>query len=148
MATIETFEDLIAWQKARNLDMEVFKVVSTTKIARDFTLRDQILRSSGSVMDNIAEGFERSGRREFIQFLSISKGSCGEVRSQCYRALDRGYITTEQFEYLKKLCLEESKIIQGLMSYLNKTEIKGSKFKEPKTQYFKLSTSNFKLDED
>lgn len=130
MATIEVFEDLIAWQKARALDKEVFNIVSNSKIARDFTLKDQILRSSGSVMDNIAEGFDRSGRKEFIQFLSIAKGSCGELRSQSYRAIDRNYITDSEFELLKGLCVEESKIIQGLMSYLLKSDIKGIKFKE------------------
>jgi len=130
MATIEIFEDLIAWQKARTLDREVFTVVSNSKIAKDFTLKDQILRSSGSVMDNIAEGFERSGKREFIQFLSIAKASCGELRSQFYRAFDREYISSDSFEQLKDLCIEESKIIQGLITYLNKSDIKGSKFKE------------------
>jgi four helix bundle protein len=130
MATIQVFEDLIPWQKARSLDKEVFKFVSQTRIARDFTLKDQVLRSSGSIMDNIAEGFERSGKREFIQFLSIAKGSCGELRSQCYRALDREYINESDFDTLKDLCIEESKIIQGLMSYLNKSDIKGTKFRD------------------
>ncbi len=130
MATISVFEDLIAWQKARVLDKEVFMLVSKSKIDKDYSLKDQILRSSGSVMDNIAEGFERSGKREFIQFLAIAKGSCGELRSQFYRAFDREYITEINFEKIKALCVEESKIINGLITYLNKSDIKGFKFKE------------------
>jgi len=130
MATISVFEDLIAWQKARVLDKEVFKLVTNSKIDKDYSLKDQILRSSGSIIDNIAEGFERSGKREFIQFLAISKGSCGELRSQLYRALDREYISEINFEKIKSLCVEESKIISGLITYLNKSNIKGFKFKE------------------
>ncbi|MEO8761395.1 MAG: four helix bundle protein [Bacteroidia bacterium] len=130
MAKIENFEDLISWQKARVLDKEVFSTVRDSKISTDFALKDQILRSSGSIMDNITEGFERSGRREFIQFLAIAKGSCGELRSQFYRAFDRNYITSATFDKLKELCSEVSKIINGLITYLNKSEIKGSKFKE------------------
>lgn len=132
MATVSTFEDLVAWQKARALDKEVFTIVANSKIEKDYSLKDQILRSSGSIMDNIAEGFERSGKREFIQFLSISKGSCGELRSQFYRGLDRGYISEEKFNKIKELCVEESKIINGLITYLNKTTVKGFKFKEEK----------------
>ncbi|MGZ3861894.1 MAG: four helix bundle protein [Bacteroidia bacterium] len=130
MATIENFEDLIAWQKARALDKEVFSVIMGSPIAKDFPLRDQMLRSSGSIMDNVAEGFERSGKREFIQFLAIAKGSCGELRSQFYRAHDRQYITSDTFETFKASSEEVSKIINGLITYLNKSEIKGSKFKE------------------
>lgn len=131
MATVENFEDLIAWQKAGALDKEVFNCITNSPITKDFPLRDQMLRSSGSIMDNIAEGFERSGKREFIQFLSIAKGSCGELRSQFYRAKDREYINSDSFETFKTSCTEVSKIINGLITYLNKSEIKGSKFKEP-----------------
>lgn len=130
MATIEHFEDIMAWQKARALDKSVFSMVMESKIAKDFALKNQMLRSSGSIMDNIAEGFERSGNREFIHFLTIAKGSCGELRSQFYRAFDRGYISSTSFDTFKNSCAEVSKIINGLITYLNKSEIKGSKFKE------------------
>ncbi len=98
MATITTFEELGIWQKARELCKEIWALTQKDRFAKDFGLKDQINRSSGSCMDNIAEGFERDGTKEFVQFLSISKGSIGETRSQLYRALDRGHITQEEFD--------------------------------------------------
>lgn len=102
MRTVKKFEDLEVWKMARELCQEIFQITLHEAFARDFGLKNQIRDSSGSVMDNIAEGFERDGTREFVQFLSISKGSCGESRSQLYRALDRNYITNEQFEALSQ----------------------------------------------
>lgn len=87
---INSFEDIIAWQKARELDKVIFNLIQNSTIKSDFALKDQMLRSSGSIMDNIAEGFDRDGNKEFIHFLTISKGSCSELRSQLYRAMDRG----------------------------------------------------------
>ena len=95
MATINKFEDLEIWQLAREICKDVWFLFETTSLGNDFKLKNQMNGSSGSVMDNIAEGFERNGRREFIQFLSIAKGSCGELKSQLYRSLDRKHISKE-----------------------------------------------------
>ena len=92
MATIKSFEEIEAWRKARVLSKEIFELTQKGSFSKDFSLRDQINRSSGSIMDNIAEGFERGGNTEFIQFLSIAKGSAGEVCSQIYRAHDRNHL--------------------------------------------------------
>jgi len=129
MATIEKFEDLIVWQKARILCKKIYGCTNFEKFTRDFALKDQIRRSSGSVMDNIAEGFDRDGTKEFIQFLSYSKGSAAEVKSQLYRALDFGYISQEEFNTLYKLADEIGKMEGKLMTYLRKTKYRGVKFK-------------------
>jgi len=89
---VERFEDLIAWQKARQLTSVIYRITSLSDFARDFGLRDQIRRAAVSVMSNIAEGFDRASRSEFHQFLVIAKASCAEVRSQLYVAQDVGYI--------------------------------------------------------
>lgn len=100
MATIKSFEDIDFWQKARNLSNEIYAKTIEGSFSKAFSLRDQINRSSGSIMDNIAEGFERGGNKEFIQFLSYSKGTCREVRSQLLRAKDRKHLSDEDFEQL------------------------------------------------
>ena len=100
MAKIERFEDMLSWQKARELTKHVYQLSKQGDFARDFELRGQMRSASISVMSNIAEGFERGGDKEFIQFLSTAKGSCGEVRSQLYVALDQAYITPVEFEGL------------------------------------------------
>ena len=113
---IEKFEDLIAWQKARQLTADIYQITNQGEFARDFGLRDQIRRASVSVMSNIAEGFERFNPKEFHHFLSIAKSSCGEVRSQLYVALDANYLQTIKFTELKNRCIELSKITNGLRS--------------------------------
>lgn len=130
MATIKRFEDLDAWKKARELSKKIFELTDKGSFKQDFALINQINSSSGSAMDNIAEGFERGGRKEFLQFLSIAKGSAGETRSQLYRAFDKKYLDEKKFNELYGEVIDISKIISGLMEYLNKSEIKGSKFKD------------------
>lgn len=118
MATFYRFEDIIAWQKARVLCQIIKPLTEREGFSKDFKLKDQILSSSGSVMDNIAEGYERQTNKEFIYFLFVSKGSCGEVRSQAYRALDFKYITQHEFEDIYTRALEISKILHGLIASL------------------------------
>jgi len=127
MSTFNKFEDIIAWQKARELCK--FVNILTENFSRDFKLINQIKGSSGSAMDNIAEGFERGGNKEFIQFLFISKGSAGETRSQLYRALDNEYINKEEFQKAYDLADEVGKLIRGLINHLKESEFKGDKFK-------------------
>ena len=129
MATYESFEELQVWQKARQLVNEVYTLTKDSAFGRDLGLRNQIRRASVSVMSNVAEGFERGGTGEFVQFLSLAKGSAGEVRSQLYVAHDQGYLSQEEFDQLASLAIETSRLISGLMSYLRKSGIKGTKYK-------------------
>lgn len=129
MATFRSFEEIDAWKKARELVREIYLMTKAGHFAKDFVLRDQIRRASLSVMSNIAEGYERGGNKEFIQFLSVAKGSAGEVRAQLYAALDQGYISQHQFVRLSSLVTEISQMISGLMGYLKQSNLKGVKFK-------------------
>lgn len=131
MATITKFEDLEVWQAARKLNEEIFQVLVILEEKRSYGLKEQLDRSAGSVMDNIAEGFERDGNREFIHFLSIAKASLGEVRSQLYRVLDRKFIEQEKFEEYNNKCLVLANQIGRFMTYLNNSNIKGKKFLKP-----------------
>ncbi len=129
MASIKRFEDFECWQLARQLDKDIFDSTKNNLFAKDYSLKDQILRASGSIMDNIAEGFERGGNKEFFQFLSISKASCAEVKSQLHRACDREYINKETFEKLYDESSIVAKKISGLMNYISSSDLKGSKYK-------------------
>ncbi len=129
MATINNFEDLRVWQKARILCQEIFELIEKEKFCRDYKLKDQINGSSGSVMDNVAEGFGRQGNNEFINFLTIANGSVLEVKSQLYRALDRKYISPSKFEELEKVIEEIIRMIASLVIYLGKSNFRGQKFK-------------------
>ncbi len=129
MATIKKFEDLEIWQIARELHLNIFNLTeSIPSLAKDFELKDQIRRSSGSVMDNIAEGFGRSSRLEFIQFLSIAKASASEVQSQLIRSIDRKHINQETFTPLNDMALKVGNKIGAFIKYLNETDIRGQKF--------------------
>ena len=129
MATFKRFEDIDAWQKSRILAKQINEITLSPIFKENQELKWQIKKSAGSIMDNIAEGFERGGKKEFIQFLSISKGSAGEIRSQIYRSIDSDLITNQQGEELLKLAEEISMMLEGLMNYLRNSELKGTKYK-------------------
>jgi four helix bundle protein len=117
---VEEFEDLVAWQKARALTKAIYQASSQGRFARDYGLAGQIQRASVSIMSNVAEGFERGSRAEFAQFLSVAKGSCSEVRSQIYVALDNEYISEETFSLLMAQAKEVGRIVGGLRAAVAK----------------------------
>lgn len=122
MATFQRFEDIEAWQEARELTRSVYVASRKGTFAKAFTLCDQIRRACISILSNIAEGYERGGNKEFRHFLSIAKGSTGEVKAQLYIALDQKYIDTEVFTQLSERATHTSRLIGGLMSYLRTTD--------------------------
>jgi len=130
MATIKRFEEILSWQKARVLNEKIGTLIDKGHFEKNYRLIGQIEGSAGSIMDNISEGFERSGNKEFIQFLYIAKGSSGEFRSQLYRALDRRYISQQQFDELYNSAIEIAILIQKLIDYLYNSEMKGIKYKK------------------
>ncbi|MCB9230226.1 MAG: four helix bundle protein [Bacteroidia bacterium] len=129
MSTLKSFEDIKAWKEARVLSNEIYLISKEGGLEKDYALKDQMNRSSGSIMDNIAEGFGRGGSKEFANFLSFSMGSAQELKSQLFRALDRGYISREQFDYFYNKSESISKMIYRLIEYLNNSDFKGEKFK-------------------
>lgn len=130
MPTAQKFEELEIWKLARELSIQIFFLTKTEFLSKDFALKDQMNRSSGSIMDNIAEGFGIGSRLEFVQFLSIANGSCDELKSQLYRSFDRSYIDKERFETLYELADKTFKKTYSMINYLNKSIIKGHKFKD------------------
>ena len=142
MATFQTFDEMESWQKARELAREIYVITKQETFYKDFVLRDQIRRACVSVISNIAEGFERSGTGEFVHFLSMAKGSAGELRSQLYIAFDQKYITEETLNRLQASASEIGKMIGGLMGYLRNSNIKGPKYK---SGFPDSSTRNSKL---
>jgi len=129
MSTFRRFEDIEAWQKARELTKVVYQLSGRGHFAKDFGLRDQIRRASVSIMANIAEGFERDGTGEFIQFLAIAKGSAAEVLSHAYVAFDQGLIHQSDLDWLNEKTSEVRRMMAALMTYLRKSGTKGLKFK-------------------
>ncbi|KAA6185049.1 four helix bundle protein [Thiohalocapsa marina] len=128
MATIQKFEDIEVWQKARALAMAIYALSNDGQFARDFGLHDQIRRASVSIMSNIAEGFGRGGNKEFLQFLLTAKGSASEVQAQLYIALDVYHIKNEQFQSLYVLAQSTGNMIGSLIRYLAKSDNKGIKY--------------------
>lgn len=125
----ERFEDIRAWQLSRELTNAVYDFAEERRINHDYRFRSQITSAAVSAMSNIAEGFERGGNPEFIQFLWIAKGSVGEVRSLLYVAMDRQYITRDMFDSLYAQTMEIGRIIMGLIRYLDESPIKGHRYK-------------------
>ncbi|HEX5019161.1 MAG TPA: four helix bundle protein [Candidatus Binatia bacterium] len=125
---VKNFEDLEIWQTARHLAQEIYNCSRSPKFSEDFALRDPMQRAAVSVMSNIAEGFERGGNQEFVQFLYIAKGSCGEVRSQLYVALDQSYVTPKDCDDASKSFRRLSIMISNLIDYLKTSGMKGSKY--------------------
>ncbi|RYZ21504.1 MAG: four helix bundle protein [Chitinophagaceae bacterium] len=128
MGTFTQIEEIDAWRLARELCREVQLICKETDLAKDFKLKDQIRRSSSSIMDNIAEGFGRGGNREFIHFLEISLGSCKETQSQLYRVRDSDYIDQPRFERVYRLSKRTSGAITGLIYYLQGSTFRGPRF--------------------
>ena len=129
MGTIRKFEDLEIWQTARKLSLKVFHLTEVGPSSGDFKFKNQIRASAGSVMDNIAEGFERSSQFEFVNFLSISKGSSGETRSQLFRGIDQKYFTEDTINLVREY-ENLAASISGFIKYLNQSEVRGQKFKD------------------
>ena len=128
ISTFVSFKEIIAWERARELAMAIYQHSREGSFRKDFRFRDQICAAEGSVADKIAEGFERDGGKEFVQFLAMAKGSLGEVRSQLCQAFDRGYLSEDRFHILEAERLEIAKLIAGLMNYLRRCEVKGIKY--------------------
>lgn len=125
MASIRRFEEIEAWKLARELCKKLGVIIDAGTFKKSFRLITQIESSSGSIMDNIAEGFERGTRAEFIQFLGYAKGSCGEFRSQLYRAFDRNYLNQSEFDEFYTMAVRISAMTQKLIEYLQNSDVKG-----------------------
>ena len=130
MGKVERFEDLEVWKLARIICQNVEHLFKTNGLGKNFSLRNQMENNSGSIMDNIAEGYGRGGNQEFHNFLSYSKGSTTELKSQLYRVLDKKLISEDRFAELSALCTEEDNRNGAFMAYLRKSDIRGIKFKK------------------
>jgi four helix bundle protein len=129
MAAVKDFEELAIFQKARELSKKIYPVTDRESFKSDYRFVQQIRAAAGSIMDNIAEGFERTGNKEFLNFLYIAKGSCGEVRSQLIRANDVSYLTPEEYEDLYTECRKLSAAIMNFIKEIKASDITGAKYK-------------------
>ena len=129
MGTFRTFEEIEAWQQARTLAKIVYEASGKGAFGRDFALRDQIRRAAVSVMSNIAEGFGRGGAREFVQFLTVARGSASEVSAQLYVALDQGYVVQQDYRRLQEQATRTGSVLSGLVRYLRTAGLRGSKYR-------------------
>jgi four helix bundle protein len=143
MGKVSRFEDLEVWKSARAFARIIYETTLKGGFSKDFSHKDQINRSSGSIMDNIAEGFERGGNKELIQYLFIAKGSAGEARSQLFRALDKDYIDQEEFNLLENKSQEISKQLSGFINYLKNSEMRGEKYVKEPVEEYSANPSNF-----
>ena len=149
MVKIERFEDLICWQKARELVKEVYRLTNQKPLFQDFKLRDQLRGSAISSTSNIAEGFSRYHKKEFIRFLDISQSSSSEVKSLLYVVLDRNYVSPEVVDKIQKLADEARQITLGLLRYIDSTiHRKSNKVQEPILTYVKKSFLEWDLPEE
>lgn len=139
MGKVSTFEELRVWQLARELAKDIYSFTKRESFSKDFELKNQINKSAGSIMDNISEGFERGGNKEFSQFLSISKGSSGELRSQLYRAFDRQHISELELQEAQQKSIVISKQLSSLITYLKKSGLKGVKYANEPDAYYGLN---------
>ena len=152
MPTIEKIEDINVWQEARQMHKCCLPIIQKLQKYHEFRLIDQVRGSTGSIMDNIAEGFERGNNKEFINFLGYAKGSNGEFRSQLYRIFDAGYITEEEFNQLFSQCVKIGSMLIKFIEFLLQTEIRGqrhnNKLKDPSVEYGINASINYKIEFD
>ena len=142
MPTIERFEDLQCWKSGRTLKRMLYRLTRKESFAQDRDLVSQIRRAAFSVTSNIAEGFERGGNRELVQFLATSKGSLGEIKDHLYTAIDEAYITQTEFDEAYHSTEETARLVGGFMSYLQRSEMTGPKFAARATRNSKPGTRN------
>lgn len=138
MSSVQSFEDLIVWQKARQLVKKIYELTKQPIFSKDYGLVDQIRRAAVSVLSNISEGFERGGKDELIYFLYIAKASCGEVRAQVYVALDQGYVINQDFRIISDECRAISRLIYNFIESVKVSRYQGLKFKKKSREQIAL----------
>jgi four helix bundle protein len=130
MASVKRFEEMDVWKKSRLMVKMICMMTNKSEFSRDWQLANHLRKTAISIISNISEGFERDGNKEFINFLSIAKGSCGELRCQLYIALDQNYIDEYLFSEISNLATDISKSLKGLINYLQASDLRGIKNKK------------------